>query len=206
MIVIVNYGLGNLGSIFNMLKRVGAEATISSNLTDIELADKLILPGVGSFEKGMNNLRENGFIPVLNKKVLQEKIPILGICLGMQLLSKRSEEGEKCDGLDWLDAETVKFNFDGQSENMKIPHMGWNSIRRQKNSPLFYELEEQARFYFVHSYHVKCRYKEDIIAKTTYGSDFVSSIEHENVLGTQFHPEKSHKFGMKLMKNFVEYY
>ena len=199
MIVIVDYGMGNLGSIANMIKKVGYKSIITSDLKELKKATKLILPGVGSFDNGMRNLKELGMIEVLNQKVLIEKTPVLGICLGMQLMTKSSEEG-KLSGLGWIDAETKKF----VSDTLKIPHMGWNIIKHQKNSQLFDEIEREKRFYFVHSYCVSCNQEADILTNTNYIQDFVSSFEKENIVGVQFHPEKSHKFGMNLIKNFVE--
>ena len=201
MTVIIDYGLGNLGSIANMIKKVGHKSIITSDLEEIKNATKLILPGVGSFDNGMRNLAELGMIEVLNQKVLVEKTPILGICLGMQLMTKSSEEGTLA-GLGWLDAQTKKF----VSDTLKIPHMGWNIIKHQKKSKLFDECESEKRFYFVHSYCVSCNNQEDIHANTNYTQDFVSSFEKENIVGVQFHPEKSHKFGMNLLKNFLEKY
>lgn len=203
MIAIIDYGLGNLGSMLNMLKKIGANALVSSDHDIISKADKIILPGVGSFDSGMRNLNERNLIPLLNKMILKEKIPILGICLGMQLLGKRSEEGQ-LPGLGWLDAETVRFNFQDDNTNLKIPHMGWNQLTVKKAHPLFTDLEDTNRFYFVHSYHVVCANPDTVLASTSYGFDFASAIVKDNILGVQFHPEKSHKFGMRLLKNFVE--
>lgn len=204
MIVIIDYGMGNVGSIENMLKKNGVKATVSSEITDIENADKLILPGVGAFDNAVKNLNQLNLIPVLSEKVLDEKIPVLGICLGFQLLAKKSEEGT-LEGLKWLDAEVVKFNFDESDTGLKIPHMGWNTVDIQKKSPLFHEMYEEPRFYFVHSYHFVCN-NEDVLTTTFYGYKFVSSCEKDNIIGVQFHPEKSHRFGMKLLKNFVKYF
>lgn len=201
MIVVIDYGMGNLGSISNMIKKIGHKCIITSDLEEIKNASKLILPGVGSFDNGMKNLKELGMIEVLNRKVLVEKFPILGICLGMQLMTKSSEEG-KLSGLGWVDAQTKKF----VSDTLKIPHMGWNIVKHQKESKLFDECESEKRFYFVHSYCVSCKQKVDILTNTNYTQDFVSSFEKENIVGVQFHPEKSHKFGMSLLKNFVENY
>ena len=201
MIVVIDYGMGNLGSIANMIKKVGHKSVITSDLEEIKNASKLILPGVGSFDNGMRNLAELGMIEVLNQKVLVEKTPILGICLGMQLMTKSSEEGNLA-GLGWMDANTKKF----VSDTLKIPHMGWNIINHQKNSKLFDEMESEKRFYFVHSYCVSCTYSEDVLTTTPYTHDFISAFERENIIGAQFHPEKSHKFGMSLIKNFVEKY
>ena len=205
MIVIVDYGIGNLGSIVNMLRKTGADAIVSSDYKKIENASKLILPGVGSFDYGMQQLNQLGFSDLLRKKVLEEKTPILGICLGMQLFCKKSEEGV-LDGLGWLDAEVVKFTIDHSVSHLKIPHMGWSEIAIKKESKLLKDMYEIPRFYFVHSYHVKCKDEKDILTQTSYGYEFVSAVENENIVGVQFHPEKSHKFGLKLLRNFAEYY
>ena len=201
-IIIIDYGLGNLGSIRNMLKKIGAEGTISSNVSDIERAEKLILPGVGNFDQGMRNLETLGLLPVLEDKVIQKKTPILGICLGMQLFARKSEEGES-SGLGWIDAEVVRFKFDDKERNLKIPHMGWNLIKIERKDTLFGEMYLESRFYFVHSYHMVCKNESDILAKTFHGHEFPSAVRKENIYGVQFHPEKSHKFGMKLLANFV---
>ena len=202
MIVIVDYGMGNLGSIVNMLKKVGAEATITSDKSVIERARKLILPGVGAFDNGMKNLNRLDLLTLLNRKALEERIPVLGVCLGMQLLTKGSEEGD-LPGLGWIDAETVKFRFDTANSSLKIPHMGWNSIKVKNHRALFEEMNDELRFYFVHSYYVRCNEESDILATTHYGHEFTSSVMRDNIMGTQFHPEKSHKFGMKVFKNFI---
>jgi glutamine amidotransferase len=202
MIVIIDYGLGNLGSIRNMLKKIGAEGTISSNVSDIQEAEKLILPGVGNFDQGMKNLEASGFLPVLEDRVIQKKTPILGICLGMQLFARKSEEGEST-GLGWIDAEVVRFKFDDKERHLKIPHMGWNLVEICQRDPLFEEMYPEPRFYFVHSYHVVCKNENNILGKTFHGYEFASAIKKENIYGVQFHPEKSHKFGMKLLDNFV---
>lgn len=200
MIVVVDYGMGNLGSIFNMLKKIGAVAHISSDHHEIELAEKLILPGVGSFDNGMRNLKDKGLFPVLRRKVIDNGTPILGICLGMQLLSRKSEEGS-IPGLGWIDADTVKLRFEA-GVGLKIPHMGWNTVEPIPNSTLFAGLEEDNRFYFVHSYHIVCDSHENILGQTNYGFFFTSAVVRRNIYGVQFHPEKSHKFGMRLMQNF----
>lgn len=203
MIVIVDYGMGNLGSIQNMLKRVGADALISSDISEIENADKLILPGVGSFDTAMKNLNNLGLAHILNKKVIKDKTPVLGICLGIQLFTKRSEEGN-LQGLGWIDAETIRFRFDNNQTNLKIPHMRWNTVKIRQESSLFKDMYKDARFYFVHSYHVVCNNEHDILSTTCHGYDFASAIQKENIIGVQFHPEKSHKFGMKILQNFTE--
>lgn len=203
MIVIIDYGLGNLGSVLNMLRKIGAQAVISADLAVIGDASKLILPGVGSFDNGMRNLESRGLIPLLEEKVLRQETPILGLCLGMQLLSRRSEEGE-LPGLGWIDAESLRFRFDGATEKLRVPHMGWNTVQIVREHRLFNGMSDEPRFYFVHSYHVKCNDPADVLTLTRYGYDFPSSVVKKNVLGVQFHPEKSHKFGMKLLKNFAE--
>jgi len=203
MIVIVDYGMGNLGSILNMLKYLKVEAKISSNVSDIEIADKLILPGVGAFDNGMKNLQNLGLIPYLKKQVIDKKTPILGICLGMQLFTKKSEEGTAL-GLGWVDAETTRFHFNESNTKLKIPHMGWNTVQIHDTSTFYKNMGEDVRFYFVHSYHVICHNQNNILTSTTYGYSFPSSIQSQNIYGVQFHPEKSHKFGMKLFKNFAE--
>jgi len=202
LIVIIDYGMGNLGSIQNMLKKVNAHATISSDTKVIASADKLILPGVGSFDTAVTNLNRLELIPLLNERVIDGKTPLLGVCLGMQLLTRRSEEGIM-PGLGWINAETIRFRF--ENEKLKIPHMGWNTVEIQKkDDPLFRDLSYEARFYFVHSYYVKCNDPSNVLTTTIYGSDFCSSVVKENIRGVQFHPEKSHKFGMKLLKNFAD--
>lgn len=203
MIVIIDYGMGNLGSIFNMFRKIGAESTISSDPSIIKSAAKLILPGVGSFDNGMKNLKDQNLIEILGRKVFVDKTPILGICLGMQLLTRCSEEGT-LPGLGWVDARTVRFDFRENRDNLKVPHMGWNGVHLQKISPLYNEMFAEPRFYFVHSYHVVCNDPADVLSKTRHGFDFTSSLQRGNIFGTQFHPEKSHKFGMKLLKNFAE--
>lgn len=200
MITIIDYGLGNLASIKNMLKKIGTSSVIASSAEQIANADKLILPGVGHFAKGMENLERSGLIPVLNEQVLNKKIPILGICLGMQLLTSHSEEGD-VEGLKWIDARTEKFKLN--SNSLKIPHMGWTHVNFKSNEPIAENLYEASRFYFVHSYKVRCIKQEYVLATSTYESDFHSAIINGNIMGVQFHPEKSHKFGMQLLKNFI---
>jgi glutamine amidotransferase len=186
-----------------MFKHVGVKSIISSDITDVENADKIVLSGVGAFDSGMKNIYNLGFLSVLNNKVLNDKTPILGICLGMQLFAKSSEEGE-LSGLGWINADTVRFNFNDESAKLKIPHMGWNLVNVQRDSLLFRDMFEESRFYFVHSYHLVCTEKEDVLCTTNHGYDFPSAVEKDNIFGVQFHPEKSHKFGMKILKNFAE--
>lgn len=203
MIVIINYGLGNLGSIQNMLKKIGcSDVIISSDRSEINKADKLILPGVGAFDNGMSKINESGLLDVLNENALVKKKPVLGICLGMQLLTKGSEEG-KLKGLGWIDAETIKFSF-GSGFDLKIPHMGWNFIKVAQQHPLVRLLDETSRFYFVHSYYVSCKNSRDVLLTCNYGFDYTCAVKKENIMGVQFHPEKSHKYGMQLLRNFVD--
>lgn len=204
MIAIIDYGMGNVGSILNMIKKVGGNAVITSDHHEIEMAEKLILPGVGSFDHGMINLTNRGVIPLVEKKVLQDKTPILGICLGMQLMTRSSEEGTS-PGLSWVDAKTVKFRMSASPGSLKIPHMGWNTIVLKKKCSLTDALPPEPRYYFVHSYHVECMDASDILATTFYGYEFVSAFQHDNIIGVQFHPEKSHKFGMAIMRNFIAF-
>jgi len=205
MTVIVDYGMGNLGSILNMLKKIGTRAVISSDPDTIGQAHRLILPGVGSFDRGMQHIQQAGLASLLSEKVLNEQTPILGICLGMQLLTRRSEEGH-LPGLGWIDAETVRFQFSGRHQTLKVPHMGWNTVAVARDENLFQGLTNgRTRFYFVHSYHVVCDHACDVLARTDYGFPFVASLQRGHIMGTQFHPEKSHTYGMRLLKNFVEY-
>jgi glutamine amidotransferase len=202
MIVIVDYGIGNLASVLNMFKKIGAtNVCISKDYALIEKATKLILPGVGAFDAGMDNLEKSGLIPLLNKKVIEDKIPLLGICLGMQLLTKKSEEGVK-PGLGWIDAETVKFNLDPLLK-LKVPHMGWNYIKVLNQNRLI-DMGSKNRFYFVHSYYVKCKEESQSIATSDFGIDFTCMINKDNIYGAQFHPEKSLKFGMQVLENFAK--
>ena len=198
MIYIVDYNMGNPLSIKNMLSYLEIESIVTSDTNQIKLADRLILPGVGSFDTAMKNLKELGLIDTLNELVLEKKIPILGICLGMQLLTNFSEEGG-VPGLKWIDAETKKFNI---PQEYKVPHMGWNTIVKNHESRIAEELEKDSRFYFVHSFYVQVKNQKNSSMKTTHYHEFDSAIEKDNIFGVQFHPEKSHKFGMKLLKNF----
>jgi imidazole glycerol-phosphate synthase subunit HisH len=203
MIVIVDYNMGNVASVHNMLKKIGHEAVISNDYLIIKNASKIILPGVGSFDHGVNSLDELNLTEVIKDKVLNEKTPILGICLGMQLLTNGSEEGNLA-GLGLIEGYTHKFSKEILDKNYKIPHMGWNFIQQKYDSLLLENKEPDSRYYFVHSYHVVCKNPINSIAIANYGYEFTCMIQKENVYGVQFHPEKSHKFGMKILKNFVE--
>lgn len=201
-IVIVDYGMGNLVSVRKAFKRVGYEVLISSNASDILKADKLVLPGVGHFKSGMEHLKERNLIPALHLKVVQERTPILGICLGMQLMTEFSEEGN-VEGLGWFAASTIRFNQIKNKQIFRIPHMGWNTIRLNGNASIFKKISDDALFYFVHSYHVVCTKEEEVAASTDYGITFTSSIHKNNIYGVQFHPEKSHDNGLLILKNFA---
>lgn len=203
MIVIINYGMGNLRSVHNKVREAGIEAILSSRIEDIEAAEKLILPGVGSFGAGMNRLHSYKLIPVLLDKVKVRKTPILGICLGMQLFATWSEESN-VRGLEWIDADVRRFHFlDGAS--YRVPHVGWNTLIAKKSSPILNQIRSDQRFYFTHSYHLCCRFDNDVIATTRYGYEFASIVQHENIFGTQFHPEKSHRRGIQIIRNFAQY-
>jgi len=204
MIIIVDYGMGNLHSVLKAFRRMQIQAEISSKLDQIENASKLILPGVGNFKRGMANLKERNLIDPLNRAVIKNNIPVLGICLGMQLMTNHSEEGNEV-GLGWIDAETIQFDFTGNSNpHLHTPHIGWNNIDSTTNNVLFEGMENRPSFYFVHSYYVKCHAKEDVAATTEYGNSFVSAIAKNNIFATQFHPEKSHDSGLTLLKNFTD--
>ena len=200
MVAIINYGLGNLVSIQNMCKRLGIESAITSDPDVIRRASKLILPGVGHFKHGMENLHNTGLKKVLDEQVLVQKKPILGICLGAQLMTKHSEEGD-VDGLGWVDAFTVRFD-QSKDSMMKVPHMGWSEITIAGNNPLWSNLPTDPRFYFVHTYHFLFTEPGEISATSNHSYDFVCAFQKGNIYGTQFHPEKSHKFGMRVLENF----
>lgn len=200
MIAIIDYGMGNIASILNMYKRIGfKEVCLTKDPALIRSANKLILPGVGAFDNGMKNLHESGLIPLLNERVLNQGTPVLGICLGMQLLFNKSEEGKE-NGLGWIEGEVCKFQ-QNESGSLKIPHMGWNYISPVNPSPLFDE-EKKMKFYFVHSYFAKCKNSENVIATCYYNIQFDCAVQKSNIYGVQFHPEKSHKFGMELLDRF----
>lgn len=200
--VIVDYGMGNLHSVKKKLQRFGVNVKISNNPKEIAHASKLCLPGVGHFSMAIRNLKALHLDDALNEAVLIKKTPILGICLGLQLMSKHSEEGDFA-GLGWFDAEVVYFNIQNQLKH-KIPHMGWNNVQTKKQSMLFKGITEAQEFYFVHSYHIKSNKEEDILAVTEYEYPFISALEKGNIFGVQFHPEKSHEAGEKMLTNFLK--
>jgi glutamine amidotransferase len=199
VITIVDYGMGNLGSIRNMLRRVGASATISGDPAVLAESEKLLLPGVGHFDAAMQQIAERGLREVLDHKATVERVPTLGICLGMQLLTRGSEEG-RLPGLGWVDAEVRRFPPD---RGLKVPHMGWNEVTTTRPSPLTAGLGDDARFYFVHSYYVQVDRRDDAVLTASYGVTFDAALEAGTIYGAQFHPEKSHRFGMQLLANFA---
>ena len=202
MIVILDYEMGNIGSIQNILYRAGQKDVLISRQPDILMkADKLILPGVGAFDTGMSNLKKYDLIEPIKDFALNKKKPILGICLGMQLLGRRSEEGKE-KGLELISFDNIRFKLDN---DYKIPHMGWDYIDIvNRNIPIVKGLEQWQRYYFVHSYHAKCDNEENILMTCEYGYRFPAAVVKDNIYGVQFHPEKSHQFGLMLLKNFVE--
>jgi imidazole glycerol-phosphate synthase subunit HisH len=199
VIVIVDYNLGNLGSIKNMIHRNGFDSVITSDPDVVLKASRLILPGVGSFDHAILNLKELGLFEVV-KKIAESGVPTLGICLGMQILADGSEEGVET-GLGLVPGKVKKFSL---SPSFKIPHMGWNFAKPYTDNSLFTDLEIDSRFYFVHSYYFECLNQENVLAKTNYDGEFTSAVSKKNIFGVQFHPEKSHLYGMKLLKNFIE--
>jgi imidazole glycerol-phosphate synthase subunit HisH len=202
MIAIVDYQAGNIGSIQNMLKKLGAEAVITSSPEVIRHANKIILPGVGAFDYGITKLQASGITEVLHE-TKKAGAPILGICLGAQLMCHRSEEGV-LPGLGWLDANVIKFPSQVDGQKYQVPHIGWDHVMPAKPSRLFNGLPEMLRFYFVHSFYIDCHRSADRLARNQYGVPFDAAFEFENIAGVQFHPEKSHKFGFMLLKNFIE--
>jgi imidazole glycerol-phosphate synthase subunit HisH len=204
MLTIVDYGVGNLASIQNMLKKAGATAVISSEKNDVQAATKIILPGMGHFDNCMQKFNDSGLRDIVEKKVFDEATPVLGICVGLQMLMHGSEEGV-LPGLGWIDGATIRFREQEMQGVSKIPNMGWLEIKPEKVSRLP-DAAGGERFYFAHSFHVQVNDTTDILYKASYGYDFTAAIERKNILGVQFHPEKSHRFGMQLLKNFAENY
>lgn len=200
MLGIVDVGLGNVGSIQNMLKKIGVNGTFISGPSEVASFRKIILPGVGSFDEGMSKIHASGLLPILNHLILEQRVPVLGICLGMQLLLDGSEEGDM-PGLGWIRGKCRKIEAEGI---LKVPHMGWNEVKYPCTSPLFPVLDEPNRFYFVHSYHSVLAAKDQVTSTVEYGGEITASLQCGNIYGVQFHPEKSHAFGMRLLKRFCE--
>lgn len=201
MISVVDYGVANLGSMLNMLRKVGVDAERVGTPEGLAAARKIVLPGIGAFDQGMAALVERGLVETLCRKVVEDGVPILGVCLGMQMLGNGSEEGQ-ATGLGLIDATCRRFR-PPEGALLKVPHMGWNTISPRRSSPLLDGLDEPSRFYFVHSYHLVCSDPADELAYSRYGDDFTSVVAHGNIYGVQFHPEKSHRFGMALLRNFA---
>ena len=202
MHTIVDYGVGNLASIKNMLKKIGVNSLITSSEKELLAASKLILPGVGAFDTCAAKLEESGLLPALNRKALGDKIPVLGICVGMQLILEGSAEGI-LPGLGWIKGKNVKFKQEQLPPGFKVPHMGWTDVTPAKESGLFLNMPNEPRFYFVHSYYADLANPKDALYYADYGYRFVAGIEHENIMAVQFHPEKSHRYGMRLLENFA---
>jgi glutamine amidotransferase len=203
LLTVIDYGAGNIGSVLNMIRRVGGDAVASGQASDVLRAEKLLLPGVGSFDNAMQKLAQLDLIAPLRERALAG-VPVMGICLGMQLLAEGSEEGV-LPGLNLIPGKVRRFKFDGDAAPLKVPHMGWNRVRTAKQHRLTQGIEDdEARFYFVHSFHYDCADEADRLLQTRYGYEFTSGVQRGNVMGVQFHPEKSHRFGMQLIKNFIE--
>jgi glutamine amidotransferase len=201
MIAIVNYGVGNLASVKNMLKKAGYESVLVSDAEAIERATKIILPGIGAFDHCMTEFNNSGLREAVTQKTLKDKTPLLGICVGLQMLMENSEEGVE-PGLGWIAGKTVKFKKEKLGD-LKIPHMGWTSVQVAKKTALTEGLGDQPRFYFVHSYYVQPDDKTDEMLTAHYGYEFTAAVNRDNIYGAQFHPEKSHKYGMKILENFA---
>lgn len=201
MIAIIDYDIGNIAAVSNMLIRLGVTCKVTADPADVEKAEKIILPGNGSFDACMRNLRASGLIPALEDKVLRQKTPLLGICVGAQMLGTESEEGTE-HGLGWLDMRVHRFP---DLPGVKVPHMGWNTVHQNtQNNPLIKNMDKETRFYFVHSYYMKPANPGDILLTSTYGIDFAAGVCRDNIFGVQFHPEKSHRFGKQLLATFAK--
>jgi glutamine amidotransferase len=203
MISILDYQMGNIQSVVRKLQRLGASVQVISRPEEVIAAEKLILPGVGHFGKAMAYLHETGLIEALNKAVLEKKVPVLGICLGMQLMCTYSQEGDR-NGLGWFDARVTRIQPTNQLR-YKVPHTGWNAVQVNGSQPLFQQIEQAEEFYFVHAYHVQSAPPEIVMTTTFYETPFVSGLCKDHIMGVQFHPEKSHVVGDQLIKNFIQY-
>ncbi len=202
MITIIDYGVGNIFAFQNVYKRLNIPTKIAKTKQDLADAKKLILPGVGSFDYAMTQLNASGMREKLDELVLEKKVPVIGICVGMQIMGNRSDEG-KLEGLKWIDSDILKFDENLIQQRTKLPHMGWNDVNPINNHPLFIGLEKEAIFYFLHSFYFKCKNETESIAVSNYGISFSSAVHRENIYGIQFHPEKSHQYGEKLLHNFA---
>lgn len=205
MVGIIDYGVGNISAFRNIYKQLNIPVKIVSKEADLTDVEKIVLPGVGHFDYAMTRFKDSGMVEKINQMVIHEKTPVIGICVGMQMMAKRSDEGVLA-GLGWIDAEVKKFDSSltvGRTK-LPLPHMGWNDIRPERTTPILTGLENDAQFYFLHSYYFVCNDENDKIASTNYGADFTCAANHSNVYGVQFHPEKSHKYGIQLLKNFAD--
>jgi glutamine amidotransferase len=202
MITIIDYGVGNIFAFQNVYKRLNIPTKIAKTQQDLADAKKMILPGVGSFDYAMSQLNASGMREKLDELVLEKKVPVIGICVGMQMMGNRSDEG-KLEGLKWIDSEILKFDENLIQQRTKLPHMGWNDVAPINNHPLFIGLEKDAIFYFLHSFYFRCKNETESIAVSNYGISFSSAVHRENIYGIQFHPEKSHQYGEKLLHNFA---
>jgi glutamine amidotransferase len=203
VITVVDYGVGNIGAILNMLDYLSIEAQASGDPDVLAQAERLILPGVGAFDKAMSTLRSRQLIKPLNHAALERKVPVMGVCLGMQLLARRSEEGNEA-GLGWIDADVHRISLP-TGTSLKVPHIGWMEVRPTRPSDFFNPDLTDERFYFDHSYHVICDRQEDVTATIDYSTPLCCAVQVGNVFGVQFHPEKSHRFGMRLLRAFGRY-
>lgn len=201
MIAIIDYGVGNINAFVNIYKKLGVNVKIAQTAGELEGATRLILPGVGHFDYAMERFAASGMMDTASDLVLNKKLPVIGICVGMQMLAASSDEG-RLPGLGWIDATVKKFDASTLKHTTRLPHMGWNDIRSEQSNPLLVNLETAARFYFLHSYYFDCAKQADSIAVSDYGTQFTCAVNHENIYGVQFHPEKSHHFGIQLLKNF----
>lgn len=202
MITIIDYGVGNINAFTNIYRKLGIEIKIATKVSDIDTASKLILPGVGHFDYAMDRFTKSGMREGVTELVMTRQVPIIGICVGMQMLAMSSTEGI-LPGLGWIDAEVKKIDSSMLKHTTRLPHMGWNDIVTEKPNALLRDLEHDARFYFLHSYYFQCNNQSDIIAFSEYGNRFTCAVNHNNIYGVQFHPEKSHHFGIQLLKNFA---
>ncbi|MEO6731749.1 MAG: imidazole glycerol phosphate synthase subunit HisH [Ferruginibacter sp.] len=202
MIALIDYGVGNIRAFTNIYKKLGIPVKIAQSIDDLTDITKLILPGVGAFDHAMKQLNQSGMRKRLDELVIESKVPVVGICVGMQMLAHASDEG-KFPGLGWLDASVKKFDGDKISYSTHLPHMGWNDVKHVKENDILKGLEKDAKFYFLHSYYFHCNNSSDIIATTDYGIEFSCAVNRNNIYGVQFHPEKSHEFGIRLLKNFA---
>lgn len=205
MIAIINYGTGNLASIQNMISKVGGQSIVTSDPAEVEKASKLILPGVGSFDNCVIKFRESGLLPIVTDMVFKQQKPILGVCVGMQMMMEGSEEGVE-KGLGWFRGMNIRFRKDKLPVDYKVPHMGWSEVTVTRPSKLLENMPAESRFYFVHSYHALPEDQHAEVMRAEYGYGFTAAIQNNNIIGVQFHPEKSHKFGMKLFENFIKLY